>query len=54
MDMQFVGSDLEITTTNEKLTQRIGKAIHKAYDGTIEYKFSEDNKLARVNWHREV
>jgi len=44
---------LEVTTTNEKLAQRIGRALYKAYDGEIEYKWSEDTKLARVNWHRE-
>jgi len=45
---------MEITTTNEKLAQRIGKALHKAYDGHVEYKWSEDTKLARVNWRRDA
>jgi 3-dehydroquinate dehydratase len=45
---------MEITTTNEKLAQRIGRAIHKAYSGDLEYKWSEDNRLVRVNWHRDV
>ena len=53
MDMQFGDNEITITTTNEKLAQRIGRAIHKAYSGTIEYRFSEDTKLARVNWRRE-
>jgi len=53
MDMQSNGSEITITTTNEKLAQRIGRALHKAYSGTIEYQFSEDTKLARVNWRRE-
>jgi hypothetical protein len=54
MDMSMVGDKIEITTTNEKLAQRIGKALYKAYRGHIEYKFSEDTKLARINWHREI
>ncbi len=43
---------LEITTTNEKLAQRIGRALFKAYDGEVTYRWSEDTKLARVFWHR--
>jgi DNA-binding transcriptional regulator WhiA len=45
---------IEITTTNEKLAQRIGKALHKAYAGRVEYRWSGDTKLARVLWHREL
>ena len=53
MSLESSDGEMQITTTNEKLAQRIGKALHKAYDGTIEYKWSEDTKLARVNWHRD-
>lgn len=52
MSMGTEHGETEITTTNEKLAQRIGRALHKAYGGDIEYKWSGDNKLARVNWHR--
>lgn len=44
--------ELVITTNNEKLVQRIGKALNKAYSGHIEYQWSGDNKTARVNWFR--
>ncbi len=54
MGVVSTGNDIEITTTNEKLAQRMGKALHKAYSGTIEYKFSEDAKIARVYWRREL
>jgi len=47
-----VKSELEITTTNEKLAQRIGKSLQKAYQGNVEYKWSNDTKLIRVNWER--
>lgn len=47
-----VNNELEITTTNEKLAQRIGKSLHKAYQGKIEYKWSNDTKLLRANWER--
>lgn len=53
MTMEAQPDGIELTTTNEKLAQRIGRAMHKAYSGEVEYKWSEDNKLARVYWHRE-
>lgn len=54
MDMQSDHEEMVITTTNEKLAQRIGRAVHKAYSGEIDYQFGEDNKQARVNWRREA
>jgi NMD protein affecting ribosome stability and mRNA decay len=53
MDIQKNGASLTIYTTNERLAQRLGKAIHKAYDGDVAYKWSEDTKLARVLWQRD-
>ena len=44
---------IEITTTTEKLAQRIGQMIKKSFDGELEYKWSSDVKLARVVWTRE-
>lgn len=54
MGIESSGDTIEITTTNEGLAQRLGKALHKAYRGDIEYKWSEDNKVARINWHRDA
>ena len=54
MSIHSTDGEVEITTTNEKLAQRIGRAVHKAYSGIVEYKWSGDDKLARVNWHREA
>lgn len=44
---------LLVTTTNEKLAQRIGRALHKAYQGDVQYKWSADTRYLRVEWHRE-
>ena len=41
-----------ISTTNEKMAQRIGRAIRKAFSGKVTYQWSHDNKLARVDWAR--
>ena len=54
MSMGSSDGAIEITTTNEKLAQRIGKALHKAYSGTVDYRWSGDTKLARVTWRREI
>lgn len=43
---------IEVSTTTEKLAQRLGQMIKKAYNGSIEYKWSSDTKLARVVWRR--
>lgn len=44
---------IEITTTTEKLAQRIGQMLTKALKGHIEYKWSDDAKIARVVWERD-
>lgn len=43
---------LVVQTTNEKLAQRLGRAIQKACHGEVEYKWSADTKLVRVAWRR--
>ncbi len=43
---------IEITTTTEKLAQRIGQMLRKAFHGRVEYKWSSDVKMARVIWTR--
>ncbi len=48
------GEDVEILTTDEKLAQRIGREIRKAYQGTVSYKWSEDANLVRVGWSRDA
>jgi len=44
---------LEITTTTEKLAQRIARMVHKAYAGEVDYKWSEDVKFVRAHWRRD-
>jgi NMD protein affecting ribosome stability and mRNA decay len=45
---------VEVLTTDEKLAQRIGREIRKAYHGTASYKWSEDASLLRVDWSRDA
>ncbi len=43
---------IEIITTDDKLAQRIGRNIEKAYKGKVEYSFSKEDRLTRVYWKR--
>lgn len=54
MEIRDGGESVEILTTDEKLAQRIGREIRKAYHGTVSYKWSEDANLVRVNWSRDA
>ena len=53
MDIERSEDGMVVYTTNEKLAQKTGRALKKAYDGHIDYKWPEDRKLIRVNWHRD-
>lgn len=53
MEVEARDGTYDVWTTNEKLAQRIGKALFKAYSGNVDYRWSEDNKLVRVFWRRD-
>ncbi len=42
-----------VTTTNEKLAQRLGRALKSAYQGETTYQWSEP-KFLSVTWHRSA
>jgi hypothetical protein len=46
------GDDLVITTTNAHLARGIGEAIHHAYQGELDYVFTERENVLRVQWRR--
>jgi NMD protein affecting ribosome stability and mRNA decay len=46
------GRGLRITTTDAHLARRIGEALHQAYKGDLEYRYSKDDNLLRVAWRR--
>jgi hypothetical protein len=54
MGIRDENESVEILTTDEKLAQRIGREIRKAYHGTVSYRWSEDANLLRVNWSRDT
>jgi hypothetical protein len=48
------GDSLTVQTTTPKLAQRIGHSLEKAYHGEVDYRWSENDHRARVNWSREA
>jgi hypothetical protein len=44
---------ITVTTTNEKLTQRIGRMLKSSYQGHTSYRWS-DLKFLDVAWHRNA
>ncbi len=45
---------LVVETTSEKLARRLGRAVSKACGGTLEIRFSHEDKLVRVYWRRDA
>lgn len=52
MEVTKINKGMEITTTNEKLAQRIARSLERAYQGSVEYKWSSGTKLLRAEWER--
>jgi NMD protein affecting ribosome stability and mRNA decay len=46
------GDRLVVETTTEKLAQRLGKAVYRAYKGDLDFRWSHMNKFVRVYWSR--
>ncbi len=44
---------IEVTTTHEKLAQRIGRRLEKSFSGKSNYQWMPEEKMARVSWCRD-
>ncbi|UCG30619.1 MAG: hypothetical protein JSV53_01715 [candidate division WOR-3 bacterium] len=44
---------VRVETTSENLAIHLGRTLYHAYGGDVEYRFSDEQKLARVFWQRE-
>jgi len=44
---------VRVETTSENLALHLGRTLYHAYGGDVQYRFSDEQKLARVFWHRE-
>jgi NMD protein affecting ribosome stability and mRNA decay len=52
MDITEEGGVTSVTTTDVHLARRIGEALHHAYQGKLDIKYSQDEYLVRVDWIR--
>ena len=43
---------LEITFTDAHLARGIGEALHKAYEGELDYQYTDEDIMLRVHWVR--
>jgi NMD protein affecting ribosome stability and mRNA decay len=46
------GDGLVVTTTDARLARGIGEAVHHAYQGELDYVFTEAENVLRVSWSR--
>ena len=53
IDIMEKDDDVRVETTSENLAVHLGRMLYHSYGGSVEYKFSDDQKLARVYWNRE-
>lgn len=52
MRLERVGDSLVIETTEEKLAEHLGKALHRAHRGTLDIRWDDRKTLCRVSWER--
>ena len=52
MDVEDEDGGILITTTDIHLAKSIGDAIYHAYEGELEYKFTDESNILHVAWER--
>lgn len=52
MEIKQENKVLTISTTEDKLAQKLGREIYKAHKGELHYQWSHDQHFVRVNWTR--
>jgi len=52
INMTRENDDLVIETTEEKLAEHLGRALHKAHQGELRVSWSDDHDVCRVLWER--
>ena len=54
MRMVREGDALIIETTEEKLAEHFGRALHKAHQGDLKVSWTQEHSLCRVTWERNA
>ncbi len=52
MDIQDENGTVLITTTDIHLARSIGDELYDAYEGSVDYDYTEESNLLRVTWER--
>lgn len=53
MEIKQEGEQISVTTTEDKLAQKLGREIHKAHHGELRYQWGHDENFVRVFWNRD-
>jgi hypothetical protein len=54
VDIRAEGDVLVVETTDERLAQRLGRALYRAFAGDLDYHWGDGNHLTRVDWSRSL
>ena len=52
MQVSESGEEFQVTTCEASLARSIGDAIHHAYQGELDYHYSDGGNVLRVHWKR--
>lgn len=50
--MEREGDEMVIETTEEKLAEHLGRALHKSHQGELKVSWTEEHSICRVSWER--
>lgn len=52
MEIREEGGSITVTTTEDKLAQKLGREVYKSQKGELHYQWSHDQHMVRVQWMR--
>ena len=52
MEIKEEGDRITVTTTEDKLAQKLGREVYKSQKGELHYQWSHDQHMVRVEWMR--
>ncbi len=52
MEISQEGNVLTVSTTEDKLAQKLGREVYRAHKGELHFQWAHDQELVRVNWQR--
>ena len=52
MEIKEEDGRITVTTTEDKLAQKLGREVYKSQKGQLHYQWSHDQRMVRVEWTR--